>query len=180
MVEHVKKLCCRWIKFIRYIPHHTPLAVKHTFHQYLSLTEHKNWSPPVVWNKCLIFSRFHALINTRVDLPRLLLLLYSPHMVLPCLIRKIYSSRTCLCASECCTSFPSFSMVHSPKCLIACRGLSTCSYKTRHISLAVSYSELIPHYFNTYWTTEYGSSPIERAGNTYERHAKIYGTTFVL
>ncbi len=37
------------------ILHCTPLTVKHTFNRYLSLTEHKNWSAPIVWNECPFF-----------------------------------------------------------------------------------------------------------------------------
>ncbi len=40
------------------IPHCTPLAIKHTFHQHMSLTKHKNRLPSVVWNECPFFHSF--------------------------------------------------------------------------------------------------------------------------
>ncbi len=134
------------------IPHHTPLAVKNMFHQYLALTEHKNWSPPIIWNECPFLSLFHTSINTRMDLPRLLSLLYS-HGAATLSRSKDILLR--LCASECCTSFPSFSVVQSPQCLVACRGLSTCSYKTHHTLSTVSHNKLALRSFNAYWTIEH-------------------------
>ncbi len=137
------------------IPHHTPFAVKLTFHRYLYPTEHKNRSPPVVCYKCPFFSLFHAPINAYVNWLRLPSLLHKLYTMPSCLLRKIYSSPTHLCASEHCILFFSFSTVHSPQHHIAHRGLSTCSYKIRHISLAVSHREQVSCSFDAYWTTKH-------------------------
>ncbi len=160
-----------------------PLAVKHMFHRYLSLTEHKNRSTPIVQNECPFFSPFHTQINTRMDLLIVLPLLYSPYSVLRCVVQKLYSSPTHLCASKHCTAILSFSTVHSAQCLIARSGLSICSYKTRHISRQLfhvaNWFRALSKYIDLQNTIVYGSSPIELAGGSYERHAKTYGTTFV-
>ncbi len=81
----------------------------------------------VVWNKCLFFSLLHTPINTRVDLPRLLSLFYSTCTVPACLVQKIYSSPTCLCASKHSTSFPSFSSAFT--------SMSRCLYRSVNMLL---------------------------------------------
>ncbi len=150
-----KDLCQCWI--IRFTKHSSPYASRSKAQ--ISPISFPNQTQKSVTARCLermhIFSLFHTLINTGVDLLRLPLLLYSLYTLSPYLVQMIYFSSTCLCVSKYCTLVPSFSMVHSPQHLIPRRGLSTCSYKTRHISPAVSHSELIPCFFDTYWTIEH-------------------------
>ncbi len=122
-----KDLCQSWI--VCFVKHSLPYA------WHLSLTEHKNRPPPIVWNECpLFFSISRTNQHTRGFNKTTAVVILAVHGA-TCLIRKIYSSPTCFCAFEHCTSFPSFSTAHSPQRLAACRGLSTCSYRIRHISI---------------------------------------------
>ncbi len=150
-----KGLCQCWI--IHFAKHFSLYTSHSKVH--VSSISFPNRTQKLIAARCLermsIFSLFHSPINTCVDLPRLPPLLYSPYTVPPCLVRKIYSFPIRLCASEHFTLFLSFSTVHSPQCLIARRGLSTCSYKTHHILSVVSCSELVPCSFDAYWTTEH-------------------------
>ncbi len=123
------------------------VSLKHTFHRYFSLTEHKNQSLPVVWNECPIF------------------FLRSTHRSTHTWIYRDYRRRYTRLTQCCPISFNKYTLPlhayvllntvpHSPpflqRILIARRGLSTCSYKTRHISLAISHNELVPRSFDAY------------------------------
>ncbi len=144
-----KDLCQRWIvRFAKHFSLYTSHSKAHISPISFPKSTQKSITT-ICWNECSFFSLFHTPINTCVDLPRLPSLLYSPYTVPYCL-GKIYSSPTRLCASECYTSFPSFSTVHSPQRLFARKGLSTCCNKTRRTLSAVSHSKLIPCSLDAY------------------------------
>ncbi len=133
------------------IPHCAPLAVKRTFHRYLSLTKSKNRSPPVVWNKCPFFLCFTHW-STHVWIYRDYCHCYTRHTRCHSVSFERYTLP--LHAYVLPNAVP-----HSPLFLqyihLTCRGLSTCCYKLRHISLTVSRSKLVPPSFDAYWTTEH-------------------------
>ncbi len=158
------------------IPHCTPLAVKHTFCRYLSLTKHKYRLPPIVWNKCPFFSPFHTPINTCVDLPRLPSSVYSLCTMLPCFIRKIYSSPTCPCASK-----HFLGCIHLNVSLLrgVCQHALTKLAISRQLFHVASWFHTLSMHIELQNTIVYGSSLIERTGGAHEQWAKTYGIVFV-
>ncbi len=146
-----KNLCQCWI--VCFAKHSSLYA-----YRYLSLTKHKNQSPPVVWNECPFFLCLtHRLTH---------LWIYRDYH--HCYTRRTWCHPVCHPVSferytlslhayvlPNTALFLSFSTVHSPQRLVARRGLSICSYKTRHILPAVSCSKLVLCSFNAYWTTEH-------------------------
>ncbi len=133
-----------------------------------------------IWTTVRDCDRVADCARVHRPLLRLPSLLYSPYMVPPCLIRKIYSSPTRPCTSEHCTSFPFFSTVHSPQCLVGVyqQALTKLDISRRLFHIA-SWFHALSTRIELQNTFVYRSSPIERTGSAYERRAKTYRTTFV-